>query len=52
VKTARSSHRNKASNAVLLNESRVDRGVGWRVKSFRGLDACNLVTVTIVTAFV
>jgi hypothetical protein len=44
VKTAQNSQRSKTSNAGLLTQS---RAVKW-VKSFRGLEACNLVTVAIV----
>jgi hypothetical protein len=40
VKTARNSQRSKASNAVLLTLSHAVR----EVKSFRGLEAYNLVT--------
>jgi hypothetical protein len=40
VKTVQNSSRSKASNAVLLTQSRAVRGL----KSFRGLEACNLVT--------
>jgi hypothetical protein len=44
VKTAQNSQRSKASNAVLLTWSRAVRGA----KSFRGLEACNLVTLAIM----
>jgi hypothetical protein len=43
VKTAQNLKRSKGSNAVLLTWSRAVRGV----KSFRGLEACNLVTSTV-----
>jgi hypothetical protein len=42
VKKAQNSQRSKASNAVLVTEQR------GGVKSFRGLEACNLVTATVV----
>jgi hypothetical protein len=43
MKTAQNSQRSKASNAVLLTQSCTERGVG---KSFRSVQACNLVTAT------
>jgi hypothetical protein len=44
VKTAQNSQRSKASNAVLLAQSRA-------VKSFRDLEACDLVMAATVTEF-
>jgi hypothetical protein len=45
VKTAHNSQRSKASNAVLVTEQSCKGGGG--VKSFRGLEACNLATTSI-----
>jgi hypothetical protein len=47
VKAAQNSQRSKVSNAVLLTQSRAAGGGG--VKSFRGLEACNLVTAPVLT---
>jgi hypothetical protein len=46
VKTFQNSQRSKASNAVLLSWSRAVR------KPFRGLEACNLVTTTVVASMI
>jgi hypothetical protein len=43
-KTAQNSQRSKASNAVLATWSRAVKGV----KSFHGLEVCNLVTDSVV----
>jgi hypothetical protein len=48
VKTVQNSQRSKAGNAVVVIEPRGKEGRGGKcVKCFRGLEACNSVTVTV-----
>jgi hypothetical protein len=48
AKTARNSHRSKASNAVVVTQRRAVMGEGGDGKCFSSLEACDLVIVAVI----